>query len=411
MVTSTPQSPNIRPRPEDCSEGRATEVAAAFSRLGLTSFGGPIAHLGYFRREFVERRKWLDEEHFGQLLALCQFLPGPASSQLAFSLGLLRAGWLGGLAAFACFTLPSALLLFALASSAQYLDGPLGQSVIHGLKLVAVAVVAQGVMAMARTLTPDLARAFMAAAAAGLILISGSAWTQLLIVAGGATFGPWLCRRVLARRGETFALHYGRRTGSIFLALFGLLLIAAFVIAPDSPPLGQVAGAFYQTGALVFGGGHVVLPLLKQAIVDRGWLGQDTFLAGYGAAQAVPGPMFTLAAFLGERLNQGRGGALGATISLLAIFLPGTLLVAGALPFWRALGNHDQAARMLAGVNAVVVGLLAAAFYNPVWISAIRSPYDVAVALVGFAMLVWARWSPLVVVAWCVLASLTRVWI
>jgi chromate transporter len=383
-------------------------VAVAFSKLGMTSFGGPIAHLGYFRREFVERRRWLDEEHFGQLLALCQFLPGPASSQLAFSLGLLRAGWLGGLAAFICFTLPSALLLFALASSAQYLDGPLGQSVIHGLKLVAVAVVAQGIVAMARTLTPDLPRALMAAVAAGLVVISGSAWIQLLIVAGGATLGPWVCRRVLARRGETFPLHYGRRTGSVFLVLFGMLLIASFTLAPHSSPLGQVAGAFYRTGALVFGGGHVVLPLLQQAIVDPGWVGQDTFLAGYGAAQAVPGPMFALAAFLGERLNQGQGGAPGATLSLLAIFLPGTLLVAGALPFWRAIGNRDQAARMLAGVNAAVVGLLVAAFYNPVWISAIRSPGDIAIALAGFVMLAWARWSPLIVVAWCVLASLAR---
>jgi chromate transporter len=395
----------------DCPPGSVAEVGAAFLKLGLSSFGGPIAHLGYFHREFVERRRWLDEEHFGQLLALCQFLPGPASSQLGFSLGLLRAGWLGGIVAFIGFTLPSALLLFVFAAWSSHLVEPWAQSAIHGLKLVAVAVVAQGVLGMARTLTPDRSRALMAAAAAGLIAISGSAWMQLLIVVGGAALGPWLCRRVLARRGETFALPYGRRLGGTLLILFGALLVTAVVIAPQLPPLAQAAGAFYRAGALVFGGGHVVLPLLKRAVVDPGWLGNDTFLAGYGAAQAVPGPMFTLSAFLGERLPGGQGGALGATVSLFAIFLPGLLLVSGALPFWRALGARDGAARMLAGVNAVVVGLLAAALYDPVWVSAVHDAGDFAIALVAFTLLVAARWPALAVVAWCVVASLLRtVW-
>lgn len=389
--------------------GTAAEVGAAFLKLGSTSFGGPIAHLGYFHREFVVRRRWVDEEHFGQLLALCQFLPGPASSQLGFSLGLLRAGWLGGLAAFAAFTLPSALLLFVFAALSSHLAGPWGQGVIHGLKLVAVAVVAQGVFNMARTLTPDRQRALMAAAAAGLIAISSAAWMQLLIVAGGAALGPLLCRQIVARQGETFALHYGRRVGGALLAAFAVLLLTALVVAPHLPPLVHVAGAFYRAGALVFGGGHVVLPLLKQTVVDPGWVDNNTFLAGYGAAQAVPGPMFSLAAFLGERLQGGQGGALGAAVCLLAIFLPGLLLLSGALPFWRALGARDGAARMLAGVNAAVVGLLAAALYNPVWISAVRDAGDFAIALIGFTLLVAARWPALAIVAWCVIASLLRV--
>lgn len=388
--------------------GNPWEVGTAFLKLGLTSFGGPIAHLGYFHREFVVRRRWLDEEHFAQLLALCQFLPGPASSQLGFSIGLLRAGWLGAIAAFIAFTLPSALLLFAFGELSHLLTGPLGQSVIHGLKLVAVAVVAQGVLAMARTLTPDRPRALMAAVTAGLIAISPGSVMQLAVVAGGAALGPWLCKRVTSRQGESFPLHYTRRGGAMLIASYGALLLLAIAIAPSLPPLGQMAGAFYRTGALVFGGGHVVLPLLKQAVVAPGWVGNDTFLAGYGAAQAVPGPMFTLAAFLGQQYQGGHGGVLGACINLLAIFLPGLLMVSGALPFWRALASRDQAARMLAGVNAAVVGLLASALYDPVWVSAVHDGKDFAIALLAFTLLVAARWSALPVVAWCVVASAMR---
>ncbi|WP_049621131.1 chromate efflux transporter [Frateuria defendens] len=395
-------SPPARP-------GRVAEVALAFLRLGLTSFGGPIAHLGYFHREFVERRRWLDEAHYAQLLALCQFLPGPASSQLGFAIGLLRAGWGGALAAFAGFTLPSALLLFAFAMLSDRLAGPWGQGTLHGLKLVAVAVVAQGVLGMARTLAPDRHRALMAAVAAGLVAIVGSAWMQLLVIAAAAALGPWLCRSVTARRGETFALGYGHRTGGALLIAFGGLLAVALLASPSLPPLGQVAAAFYRAGALVFGGGHVVLPLLKQTVVDPGWVGNDTFLAGYGAAQAVPGPMFTLAAFLGERLHGGQGGLVGAVVGLLAIFLPGLLLIGGALPFWRALAARDGAARMLAGVNAAVVGLLAAALYDPVWVSAVHDAGDFAIALIAFALLAAARWPVLAVVGWCVAASMARV--
>lgn len=300
----------------------AAEVGAAFLKLGLTSFGGPIAHLGYFRREFVERRRWIDEEHFGQLLGLCQFLPGPASSQLGFSLGLLRAGWPGALAAFVGFTLPSALLMFAFAVSNELLSGALGGSAVHGLKLVAVAVVAQGVLGMARTLTPDPRRAMMAAVSAGLVVVSGSAWMQLVVVAGGAVLGPWLCRQISGSAAVAAAtsasvtprapskLPYGRRLGAVLLLSFALLLTLALFIAPTTSPTGQVAGAFFRAGALVFGGGHVVLPLLEHSVVDPGWIDNGTFLAGYGAAQALPGPMFTFAAFLGERLHYGPGGGI-----------------------------------------------------------------------------------------------------
>ncbi|WP_343817626.1 chromate efflux transporter [Dyella marensis] len=388
--------------------GTAWEVGAIFLRLGLTSFGGPIAHLGYFRREFVQRRRWLDEEHFAQLLALCQFLPGPASSQLGFSIGLLRAGWAGALAAFVGFTLPSALLLFAFAEFSGQLAGPWGQAVVHGLKLVAVAVVAQGVLGMARSLCPDPPRALLAVLAAALMLFSALPAMQWLVVAGGAALGPLICRQVVARQGETFALTYGSRSGAVLLLAYGVLLVAALVLPPLLPPLGQMAGAFYRTGALVFGGGHVVLPLLKHAIVDPGWVSPDTFLTGYGAAQAVPGPMFTLSSFLGKQMYGGQGGAAGALVGVLSIFLPGLLAVSGTLPFWRALAARDRAARMLAGVNAAVVGLLAAAFYDPVWVSAVADAGDFAIAAVGFVGLVAVQWPAWAVVIWCVGASLAR---
>ena len=405
MLSSPPQVPDDT---VSAPRGSVWEVGTAFLKLGLTSFGGPIAHLGYFHREFVERRRWLDEEHFAQLLALCQLLPGPASSQLGFSIGLLRAGWFGAFAAFVAFTLPSALLLFVFATLSGHLSGPWGQAVVHGLKLVAVAVVAQGLLSMTKTLTPDRPRALLAAMAAGLTAISANSWMQLVVVIGGAASGPWLCRAVVARPGKAFALGYRRRTGAVLIGVFAALLAAAFAVAPGLSPLGAVAGAFYRTGALVFGGGHIVLPLLEQAVVEPRWVDGDAFLAGYGAAQAVPGPMFALSAYLGEQLGGGRGGVPGAVVSLLAIFLPGLLLVSGVLPFWRALAKRDQAARALAGVNAAVVGLLAAALYDPVWVSVVRDGKDFAIALVAFTLLVVARWSAIAVVAWCVAASLLR---
>jgi chromate transporter len=391
--------------------GSAGEVFLTFLKLGLTSFGGPIAHLGYFHRELVERRRWVDEDRYAQLMALCQFLPGPASSQMGFALGLIRAGWRGAVAAFVAFTLPSALLLFAFAQLLPALSDPYGQAAIHGLKLVAVAVVAQGVLGMAQRLTPDAPRALIAAAAGGIVAVSGSAAAQILVVAMGAVLGLVFCRHVAAMSGPSFALRYGLRTAAVFLIVFALLLAAAFWPQSAASPLTAAAAAFYRAGALVFGGGHVVLPLLQESVVAPGWVSANDFLAGYGAAQAVPGPMFSLAAFLGARLNGAQGGMLGASVSTLAIFLPGFLLIAGALPLWRSLQNRASAASALAGINAAVVGLLAAALYHPVWTGAVITPVDFAIALIGFALLVATRVSVLAVLAWCILASLARVWL
>jgi chromate transporter len=382
------------------------EVLAAFLKLGLTSFGGPIAHLAYYRREFVERRKWIEEGDFAQLLALCQFLPGPASSQLGFSLGLLRAGWAGAFAAFLAFTLPSALLLFAFAVLLPYISGGAGEAAIHGLKLVAVAVVAQGVLGMARQLCPDPGRATIAALSAALILASGHAWMQIVVVVLGAVVGLAACRKVEPVAGRELHPPYGVGFGWVLFGIFALLLFGLPLLAHGRDGLICVVEAFYRAGALVFGGGHVVLPLLRETVVTPGWISEDEFLAGYGAAQAVPGPLFTFAAYLGARLPGSEGGLLGATVALVAIFLPGFLLVAGSLPLWRSIASRPIAVRAVAGVNAAVVGLLGAALYDPVWTSAVRGPLDVAIAVVGFTLLAAWRASALVVVLWCVLAAL-----
>jgi chromate transporter len=391
--------------------GTACEVFAAFLKLGLTSFGGPIAHLGYFHRELVAKRGWVSEAQYGQLLALCQFLPGPSSSQLGFALGLIRAGWFGALAAFVAFTLPSAALLLAFASAADYLSGAYGQAAIHGLKLVAVAVVADGVRRMAKQLTPDAPRALIAAGAAAIVLTTRLPIMQLVVVAGGAIAGQWLCRHLPRVEGASFSLRFGPRLGTFLLVVFAFLLLLALVLTESGsgPMLANVSAGFYRAGALVFGGGHVVLPLLQQTVVEPGWVTTDEFLAGYGAAQAVPGPMFTLAAFLGARLNGAAGGVLGASACLSAIMLPGLLLVAGSLPWWSAIGRHPHATRALAGVNAAVVGLLLAALYQPVWTSAVQSAWDFATALVAFVLLASTRTSTLWIVAWCIVASIVRV--
>lgn len=385
------------------------EVFTAFLILGLTSFGGPIAHLGYFRREFVERRKWFGEGQYGQLLALCQFLPGPASSQLGFSLGLLRAGWAGALAAFLAFTLPSALLLFVFASLMPQFSGMTGEAAIHGLKLVALAVVAQAVLGMARQLCPDPTRAIIATLAAIAILASGQAWTQLLVVALGAVAGLAFCRSVAPITVGGLQPPYGPTLGWTLVAAFALLLIGLPVASHGPDGLLAVAEAFYRAGALVFGGGHVVLPLLEESVVKPGWMSADEFLAGYGAAQAVPGPMFSLAAYLGARLPGDEGGFVGAFLALISIFLPGFLLVAGVLPLWQTILNRPAAARAIAGINAAVVGILGAALYDPIWRSAVNGPVDVAIAAVGFALLAAWQANALVVVAWCVVASIAVV--
>lgn len=384
---------------------RVVEVVLTFLKLGLTSFGGPIAHLGYFHREIVVKRRWVDEAQYAQLIALGQFLPGPASSQVGFSLGLLRAGWLGGIAAFVAFTLPSVLLLLAFARAIPLLQQPYGQAAIHGLKLLAVAVVAQGVLTMAERLTPDLQRRVIAVVAAAVAITVSSAITQLVVIAGGACAGLIFCRGSSVPDSTGFPLAYQRRTGLVLIALFAILLLAAILLTPSSPLLVSVAAAFYRTGALVFGGGHVVLPLLQESVVDPGWVNPEDFLAGYGAAQAVPGPMFSLAAFLGARIG-GLDDLPGAAVSLLAIFMPGLLLMAGMLPFWHVIARADKAADAIAGVNAAVVGLLAAALYNPVWTSAVHGWTDIAIAGAAFLILTATRTPVLAVVAGCVIASM-----
>lgn len=378
-----------------------------FLRLGLVSFGGPIAHLGYFREEFVVRRRWLDDARYAQLLAICQFLPGPASSQMGFAIGLLRAGWRGALAAFVGFTLPSALLMVGFASMSAQLDRGLGAAVVHGLKLVAVAVVAHGLLGMARQMTPDVRRLAIAAIASATVVWLGSAWAQLVAIVIGAVLGMMLCRRVASKSSSQAPLPvtYGRGMATALLIVFACGLVAALAWPSHGPTLGAMTAAFYRAGALVFGGGHVVLPLLQEALVDPGWIAPDRFLPGYGAAQAVPGPMFSIAAYLGAITPTGWPPALSALVALLAIFLPGFLLLAATLPVWQRVHAIRGAAPMLAGVNAAVVGLLAAAFYDPVWSQGIASWRDVVVVIVAFALLVRLRVGALWVVAWCVAAS------
>jgi chromate transporter len=397
----------IPARPSTPPAGSGREVFLAFLALGSSAFGGPIAHVGYMRDTFVTRRRWLDEARFAQLVAVCQFLPGPASSQLGFAIGLLRGGWRGALLAFVGFTLPSALLMGALATVSPRLDAPAAQAALHGLALVAVAVVAHGVAGMARPLAGDVPRALVAIAAAALVLAGGSAWMQLVAIAAGALAGAVLCRGSKAPQVMPFVLPYGRCVALLCLGLFVVLLAAALQYTYSATPsLAGTAGAFYRAGALVFGGGHVVLPLLQQSVVEPGWVAQDSFLAGYGAAQAMPGPMFSLSAYLGALLPLGLPAWIGAVVALLAIFLPGFLLVLAVLPAWRRIAAHRGARHALAGINAAVVGLLAAALYDPVWKHAIRGLPDLAIALVGLLLLASGRVPTLMVVAGCVAAAM-----
>jgi len=379
--------------------GSPLEVLRIFAKLGVTCFGGPIAHIGYFRHEFVVRRRWLDEPAYADLVGLCQFLPGPASSQIGFSLGLMRAGYLGGLAAWTGFTLPSAILLILFAYGASALQGPIGQGLLHGLKLVAVAIVAQALWGMARTLCPDRERASIAAIAALSILFSPTSAAQIGTIVGGGIAGLWLCRTAAPAATAAFSVNVSRRVGLVSLVMFFLLLGGLPILRSVATSHGfALFEAFYRSGALVFGGGHVVLPLLREAIVAPGWVSDGVFLAGYGAAQAVPGPLFTFAAYLGAVEQLPPNGVTGAAVGLIAIFLPGILVLMGALPFWDTLRRRADAQASMRGVNAAVVGLLGAALYNPVWTSSVHAAGDVAVALVGFVLLTVWRTPPLVVV-------------
>ena len=381
--------------------GSPGEVFRVFLKLGITSFGGPIAHLGYFRDELVVRRRWIDEAGYADLVALCQFLPGPASSQVGFSLGILRGnGIVGGLAAWFAFTMPSALLLFAFAIGAAAFTGPVAEGFLHGLKLVAVAVVAQAIWGMARTLAPDRARAGIALAAVAIVVLFAGSFGQIAAIALGACAGLWLCRGEAAPVSGQLDFPVTRLGGGIALALFAALLLIAPVVAAAAASQGLVLfNAFYRSGALVFGGGHVVLPLLQAQVVTPGWVTNESFLAGYGLAQAVPGPLFTFAAYLGAVMGPPPNGLAGAAIALVALLLPGMLLVYGMLPFWDALRTRPAAQAAMRGTNAAVVGILGAALYNPVWTSAVLTPRDFALALGGFLLLTVWTMPPWIVVA------------
>lgn len=377
-----PPSPNR-------SNGGALGVFAVFLRLGLTSFGGPIAHLGYFREEFVARRAWLGERRFAELLALCQFLPGPASSQLGFAIGLERAGYRGGVAAWLGFTLPSAVLMLAFASGAGLLAGDVGMGASAGLKAVAVAVVAHAVWGMARTLTPDLRRIGIALLAVAVALLLPGSPGQLTAVLVGVALGVALCRDGGGEGNEDPPApeRVSRRAaaGSL-VALFGLLALLPILAAVTRLPLLAFADAFFRAGALVFGGGHVVLPLLQGEPAIAAGVAPEQFLAGYAAAQAVPGPMFSFAAYLGAVVQPG-GGALTAATALVAVFLPGLLLLVGVLPFWNRLRRIPSVAAGVRGANAAVVGLLAAALYSPIGTAGLTGPAPVVIAVCALVLL------------------------
>jgi chromate transporter len=396
--------PSVAPSPT----GSAGEVLRVALKLGLTSFGGPIAHLGYYERTYVREQRWLTAEQYGGLISLCQLLPGPTSSQVGFLIGLHRAGWLGALAAWVGFTLPSAILMYAFAVFAPTNPSPLMQAVLHGLMLTAVVVVAQAVWSMSRSLAADLPRRAIAIAACVPLLFLHTGLAQFLTLLGGAIAGTFVCQS-----GSHTApkLPAGLSTRAAWMAL-GLFL--ALLAGLSSSQLFQthglwaLAGIFYRSGAFVFGGGHVVLPLLQQALVPSGWVSDDRFLAGYGLAQAMPGPLFTLAAYLGAASAPAHQSFIWAVIALTALFLPGVLLATSGLSLLGRISNHSPARAALAGINAAVVGLLGAALYHPVWVSAVRSTVDIAIVVVAFVLLQRFKMAPILIAALCVGASIAR---
>jgi chromate transporter len=377
-----------------------------FLRLGGTSFGGPIAHLAYFRQEFVERRKWLTDRAYADLVALCQFLPGPASSQVGIGVGLFRGGLPGALAAWLGFTLPSGVMLVSFGLALTGLSSNIHSGWLHGLKVVAVAVVAQALWGMGRSLCPDRARASVAVLSAVLAGLIPGALGQIIVIAAGAVVGTMWLASGIALPHTPFPVYLSKRTGVLALSVcLGLLVLLPATAAQNNQYALQLFDSFYRAGALVFGGGHVVLPLLEAKVVPAGWVSADAFLAGYGAAQAVPGPLFTFAAYLGAVSSECPNGWLGAVIALVAVFLPGFLLVIGTLPLWESVRHHPAVQRAMLGINAAVVGLLLAAFYHPVWTSAILSVADFTLAAVAFLLLVFWKTPPWLVVALCAFAA------
>lgn len=402
MSTSPPAAGEARPsRRPRASAARLAEIASTFLKLGCLSFGGPIAHVGYLRAELVEKRAWIDDAHYADLVALCQFLPGPASSQVVFALGMRRAGLPGALLASLCFTLPSALLMIGFAYGLALLGDLRAAGWLHGLKLAAVAVVAQAVWGMGKKLCPDRARISICLASASVLLAVSGAIAQLGVIAAGGGLGWWLYRRDLAVAALPSAPAPRRRHLAAAAALLGFFALLAVLPALASATHDRVIAefdSFYRSGSLVFGGGHVVLPLLRAEVVPTGWLTNDQFLAGYGAAQALPGPLFAFAAYLGAAMDAGLPPWLNGLWCLLAIFLPAWLLVGGALPFWDRVRTKRWAQAALAGANAAVVGVLLAALYRPVMAEAIRSNLDVVAALVAFGLLEHWKAPPWLVV-------------
>jgi chromate transporter len=388
------------------------EVVLAFLRLGCTSFGGPIAHLGYFRAEFVERREWLSETAYAEIVALAQSLPGPASSQVGFAIGVLRAGWLGGIAAWIGFTLPSAALMLAAAFGYSHSQGRTSDAILHGLQLVAIAVVAQAVVRMRRMLAPDALRLSIALLGALIALVAPPAYATVLAIAVGAGSGLLLLHHAKEAAQDTpsFELPLSRCGAGVAAAFFVALLVAAFLLSASRRVVPAVLGSLYSTGALVFGGGHVVLPLLDAAIVKHGWLAQLSFLAGYGAAQAVPGPLFSIAAYIGASVRPNAYPLLLGMGALIVLFLPGLLLMSAVLPFWNALRRRPSIASALRGVNASVVGVLAAALYRPLWTATIHTITDFLIALAAFVLLVRFKMQPWIIVVGVGLVSILVAW-
>ncbi|PQP90250.1 chromate transporter [Paenibacillus sp. AR247] len=403
----------MNPEPQQTLEatnaksGSLWEVLRVSTKLGLTSFGGPIAHLGYFHDEYVRRRKWMDEKAYADLVALCQFLPGPASSQVGIGIGILRAGLWGGVMAWLGFTLPSVIVLVLFALLLQGFDIA-NAGWIHGLKIVAVAIVAQAVLGMGQKLTPDRSRITIAVGAAALVLLWPTAYTQVLIIAAAGIIGLWLYKKRSDPDSQSLRMPVGKPFAIGCLVLF-FALLAALPLLRQIFDIQWLAlfDSFYRSGSLVFGGGHVVLPLLEREVVPTGWVNPEDFLAGYGAAQAVPGPLFTFAGYLGAM----SGGITGAIVATVAIFLPAFLLVAGALPFWNGLRNSPRVQGALIGINAAVVGILLAAFYVPIWTTAVTAPVDFALALLLFILLVFWKLPPWVVVLAGALAGMIIGWI
>tara|TARA_A100001037_G_scaffold299312_1_gene324630 strand:- start:28582 stop:29775 length:1194 start_codon:yes stop_codon:yes gene_type:complete len=377
-----------------------------FLQLGLTSFGGPIAHLGYFREAFVERRKWISEKSFAELIALCQFLPGPASSQVGMGLGLARGGILGSLSAWLGFTLPSAILMILFGYGVINFSKDISPGALHGFKIVAVAVVAQAIWGMSKVLCPDNLRITIAIASASLILVFETALVQFSVITLGAFLGVFFLKAETKSEKTSLGIQISKGFSVLcltlfFLFLFGLPFLSKIYASPNL----SIFDSFYRSGSLVFGGGHVVLPLLKTEVVPTGLVSKEAFMAGYGAAQAVPGPLFTFSAFLGTVLKSGPSGWIGATICLIAIFLPSFFLILGVLPFWDSLGKLQFISKALLGINASVVGLLIAAFYNPLWTSGILSLYDFILAMLAFLFLVFWRIPPFLVVCFSALGG------